>query len=252
MLPGARAAIDEFAPDVVLADQQALAGALAAATTGPGGPRRRRHRQALPSPPRACPRSRRGFDSSRTSCAHGHGCPPHDLRFAPHLVIAFTIPELAGSPSTCCHYVGAPEAPHSTVEFPWAALDDRPLVVVTLAPRTRPPAGVFSRKACARCREWAMSRELWSIRPVKLDSRAVLLRPVVPLPAVLRRAAVTVCHSGHNTVCESLGAGVPLVVAPIRDDQTVLAERVVSNGAGVRLRFDRTTAADICHAITSS
>jgi UDP:flavonoid glycosyltransferase YjiC (YdhE family) len=48
-----------------------------------------------------------------------------------------------------------------------------------------------------------------------------------------------VCHGGHNTVCEALYSGVPLVVTPIKDDQPVVAQQVVDAGAGLRLRFGR-------------
>ncbi|MEV6184251.1 nucleotide disphospho-sugar-binding domain-containing protein, partial [Streptomyces sp. NPDC052015] len=58
-----------------------------------------------------------------------------------------------------------------------------------------------------------------------------------------------VCHAGHNTVCEALWHGVPLVVAPIRDDQPIVAAQVVDAGAGVRLRFGRADAARIGAAV---
>ncbi|GAA2997023.1 glycosyltransferase [Actinokineospora diospyrosa] len=70
-----------------------------------------------------------------------------------------------------------------------------------------------------------------------------------PVLDLLPYAAVVVCHGGHNTVCEALAHGVPLVVAPIRDDQPVLADQVVAAGAGVRLRFDHARAADIAAAV---
>jgi UDP:flavonoid glycosyltransferase YjiC (YdhE family) len=40
-------------------------------------------------------------------------------------------------------------------------------------------------------------------------------------------------------VCETLAHGLPLVLAPIRDDQPVVADQVVRAGAGVRVRFGR-------------
>jgi UDP:flavonoid glycosyltransferase YjiC (YdhE family) len=57
--------------------------------------------------------------------------------------------------------------------------------------------------------------------------------------------AAVVSHGGHNTVCESLAHGLPLVVTPIRDDQPIIAQQVVEAGAGVRLRFARLTAAQL-------
>jgi MGT family glycosyltransferase len=61
----------------------------------------------------------------------------------------------------------------------------------------------------------------------------------VPQLALLPRMSAVVSHGGHNTVCESLAHGLPLVVSPIKDDQPLVAQQVVDAGAGVRLRFNR-------------
>lgn len=67
----------------------------------------------------------------------------------------------------------------------------------------------------------------------------VLVRAELPQVALLERMAAVVCHAGHNTVTEALWHGVPLVVAPIRDDQPVVAAQVVGAGAGLRVKFAR-------------
>jgi len=54
---------------------------------------------------------------------------------------------------------------------------------------------------------------------------------------ILPHVQAVVCHAGHNTVCEALANGLPLVVAPIRDDQPVVAQQVVRAGAGTRVRY---------------
>jgi UDP:flavonoid glycosyltransferase YjiC (YdhE family) len=59
-----------------------------------------------------------------------------------------------------------------------------------------------------------------------------------------------VSHAGHNTVCESLANGLPLVVAPIRDDQPIIADQVVRAGAGIRVPFGRARAADLRAAVS--
>ena len=56
-------------------------------------------------------------------------------------------------------------------------------------------------------------------------------------------------HAGHNTVCETLAAGLPLVVAPIRDDQPVVADQVVRAGAAVRVKFARVRADALREAV---
>lgn len=58
-----------------------------------------------------------------------------------------------------------------------------------------------------------------------------------------------VCHGGHNTVCEALAHGLPLVVAPVRDDQPIVAQQVADAGAGVRVRFGRPRADEIHDAL---
>ena len=56
-------------------------------------------------------------------------------------------------------------------------------------------------------------------------------------------------HGGHNTVCEALAQGVPLVLAPIRDDQPIVADQVVRAGAGVRVRFGRVGSQELRDAV---
>ncbi|MEU1568534.1 nucleotide disphospho-sugar-binding domain-containing protein, partial [Streptomyces mirabilis] len=64
---------------------------------------------------------------------------------------------------------------------------------------------------------------------------------VAQLP-LLEWADAVACHASHNTVCEPLWYGVPLVVAPIRDDQPVVAGQAPNAGAGIRVRLGRVTA----------
>ncbi|HEX4722034.1 MAG TPA: nucleotide disphospho-sugar-binding domain-containing protein [Pseudonocardiaceae bacterium] len=251
MLPGVCTAIERFGPDVVVADQQALAGALAAATTGVRWATSATTPAGLAEPAAGMPRITAWIRRLVDELCTRNGSAPRDLRFSPDLVIAFTIPELAGAPMRHCHYAGAPRARASATDFPWAALDGRPLVVVTLGTSNAPAGRRFLAMSVHALSTMDHVQGVVIDPTGELASRDVLLRPAAPLPDLLRRAAVTVCHGGHNTVCESLDAGVPLVVAPIRDDQTALAARVVDNGVGVRLRFDRATAADLRHAVTS-
>ncbi|MCX2453789.1 glycosyltransferase [Pedobacter sp. PLR] len=61
----------------------------------------------------------------------------------------------------------------------------------------------------------------------------------VPQLDLLPHLDGVVCHGGHNTVCETLTAGLPMVVVPIAYDQSHVAGRVVRVGAGLRLNFNR-------------
>jgi UDP:flavonoid glycosyltransferase YjiC (YdhE family) len=86
-----------------------------------------------------------------------------------------------------------------------------------------------------------------------LDSTApsVLVRPSVPQLELLPQLDAVVCHAGHNTVCETLAHGVPLIVAPIRDDQPIIAQQVVDAGAGIRIKYGRVNSDEIFDALVA-
>jgi UDP:flavonoid glycosyltransferase YjiC (YdhE family) len=77
----------------------------------------------------------------------------------------------------------------------------------------------------------------------------VLVLSRVPQLAVLDHMDAVVSHAGHNTVCESLARGLPLVLAPIRDDQPIVADQVVRAGAGLRVKFGRVSPYELADAL---
>ena len=79
----------------------------------------------------------------------------------------------------------------------------------------------------------------------------VLVRSWVPQLRLLPHLSAVVTHGGHNTVCEALLHGVPLVVAPIKDDQPVVAGLVVQSGAGERVHFGRVRPARLQSALSA-
>ncbi len=76
-----------------------------------------------------------------------------------------------------------------------------------------------------------------------------IVRPYVPQLQLLPKVSAVVTHGGHNTVCESLSQGLPLVVTPIRDDQPIVANQVAAAGCGLRLRFARLGATALRDAV---
>jgi MGT family glycosyltransferase len=75
------------------------------------------------------------------------------------------------------------------------------------------------------------------------------VRSYVPQLALLGVVDAVVTHGGHNTTCEALAHGLPLVLAPIRDDQPIVADQVVRAGAGVRVKFGRVRAEQLGAAV---
>lgn len=76
-----------------------------------------------------------------------------------------------------------------------------------------------------------------------------LVQRRIPQLDLLPYLDAVVCHGGHNTVCETLTHGLPLVVLPIAYDQSHVASRVVAAESGVRLNFKRFRPADLSAAV---
>lgn len=262
MAPGVAAAARAFGPDVLIADQQTVAGALVAERLG------LRHATSCTTPAELAdalaglPKVDQWLGGQLAGLRRRIGDPAarHDPRFSPWLTLAFSTRELVGpfpAHGSPVRLVG-PALPHRRPrepDFPWEwAAPGPPLVLVTLGTANVRSGGRFLAECVAAVRERA-----GRVRAVVADpggtlagersDAAVLVRPAVPQLALLERAAAVVCHAGHNTVVEALWHGVPLVVAPIRDDQPIVAGQVTGAGAGVRVRFGRAGRAAIGAAL---
>lgn len=248
MAPGVRVAVAEFRPDVVVADQQAFAGALVAERLGVPWATSATTSAEFTDPLSGLPKVREWLDERLADLRAGIGDPAGttDPRFSPHLVLAFSTPELAG-PRAGVRWVGPSIAARpSPSGFPWEWLDaGRATVLVTLGTANTDVGGRFLDVCRDALRERADRVQGVIVDPGRTlgapgDDKDVLVVPSVPQLALLERGVdAVVCHAGHNTVCEALWHGVPLVVAPIRDDQPVVAGQVADAGAGVRVRFGR-------------
>ena len=76
-----------------------------------------------------------------------------------------------------------------------------------------------------------------------------LVQRRIPQLELLQHLDGVVCHGGHNTVCETLTFGLPLVVLPIAYDQSHVASRVVAAESGIRLNFKRFKPLDLRKAV---
>jgi len=257
MAPGVRAAIAAFEPDVLLVDQQAIAGALIADEAGLPWATSATTSGELLDPLAAMPLVAQWLDAElaalRTRVTGRRDST--DPRFSPYLTLVFSTAALVGAVPDrggTVHMVGPAVTSRPAPDFPWDWLEPaRPTVLVSI--------GTVSGDAGSRfldaCRVAVAARP--HLRAVLVDRAGtdrppepdLLVRERVPQVDLLPHVNAVICHAGHNTVCESLLHGVPLVVAPIRDDQTTVAQQVVNAGAGVRLRFNRADAAQIGAAL---
>ena len=79
-----------------------------------------------------------------------------------------------------------------------------------------------------------------------------ITRTRVPQLQLLARVDAVFCHGGHNTTVEALAYGLPMIIAPIRDDQPVIAEQVKAVGAGIRVHFSRAKPARLRAAVEAA
>jgi MGT family glycosyltransferase len=270
--PGVEAAAHAFAPDVLVADQQAFAGAITA------------RRQKIPwvtsattpaelsRPFEMLPKLDEWLRRLLVEVQLELGVPEvqalqGDLRFSDQLILAFTTPELMGSaadvvPSSTA-FVGPSFGTRPwAAAFPWEWLDEGSAKVLVSLGTVNMGSGDRFFAAMLEALDGLRvpgpdggDRTVQAVLvgppdrfPTVPDT--VLVRPSVPQLDLLSHLDAVVCHAGNNTVCESLAHGLPLMVAPIRDDQPIVADQVVAAGAGIRVRFGRVRADQLRPALT--
>ncbi|HWE89917.1 MAG TPA: glycosyltransferase [Pseudonocardiaceae bacterium] len=251
MEPGVRAAVAEFRPDLLVVDQQALAGALVAERLGLPWVTSASTSGEFIDPLEGMPKVQQWRQDQMRGLRERFGDPDakSDLRFSPYLVLAFTTEAMVGETSGFdfpVSFVGPVRRPSA------GGPSDPSLVFVSLGTMNTDSGARFLRECVAALRDRPNLRAI-VVDPGGAITDAppphVVMERHVDQLAVLARASAVVCHGGHNTVCEALARGLPLVIAPIRDDQPVIAEQVKQAGAGLRLRFDRIRADKIGQAI---
>ncbi|MCA6094851.1 glycosyltransferase [Streptomyces sp. SCA3-4] len=249
MAPGVERAAATFRPDVIVADQQALAGTLTAERLGIPCATSATTSAEFSGALAGTPKVEEWIQGVLAGLRDALGDPArtHDPRFSPGLVLAFTTTALTGEctapPQT--RFVGpALTGRPDPAPFPWDRLaPGRPTVLVSLGTANTDIGGRFLTECAAAVRDRAPRLQAVIADPGgALDGTSddtLLAVRHLPQLALLPRATAVVCHAGHNTVAESLLHGVPLVAAPIRDDQPVIAAQLTTAGAGVRIRFGR-------------
>ncbi|MFI1769421.1 glycosyltransferase [Streptomyces sp. NPDC020800] len=262
MALGVTTAVEKFAPDLLIVDQQALAGALVAERLGvpyaTSATTSGEMSGSLDGLPKVNQWIRQLLDQTRQQL--GNPSAQHDPRFSPWLTLVFSTSELAGQASWPgpMQFVGPALGERANIPdfaWDWVTQDDqRPLVLISLG-TANPGVGAGFLNACldaVRARSTrlrAVIADPGGVLGLPHAGADVLITPAVPQLALLAHTSMVVCHAGHNTVTEALWHGVPLIVAPIRDDQPVIASQVTAVGAGVRLRFGRARAPEVGMAL---
>jgi UDP:flavonoid glycosyltransferase YjiC (YdhE family) len=255
MVPGVRAAVEEFAPSVVVADQQALAGALVAGAVGLPWATSATTPAELIDMQAGLPKVHDWLHGMFAGLRKAYGGPSSDLRYSPDLVLAYTTEDMVGPipRREPIAYVGPSLHPRPPVDFPWDRLDPhRSLVLVSLGTISVGAGPRFLREAVAAVRERSARVQAVVVDPAGAlgpGDADVIVLPAVPQLDLLGSVDAVICHAGHNTVCEALHHGLPLVVAPVRDDQPIVAAQVEGVGAGVQVRFGLASARHIGAAL---
>ncbi len=254
MLPGVEAAIAAFGPDVLIVDQQALAGALAARRAG-----------------------LRWVTSASTASLHGDslaGFPAvqdwmnglhvqlqRDVGLVPIatpdcsslLVLLYTSRLLVGSEVTFpAHYrfVGPLlGARPSLAQFPWHELREGRRVFVSLGTLWANRGERFFRTVVAALADAPLQVIVHAPAGfIPAPPANFIVRTWVPLPELYPHLDGVVSHAG-TTVNEAMLFGLPCVVAPIAHEQAIFAQQVVAVGAALRVRFNRVSAVELQLAV---
>jgi len=257
MTPGVRNAVDEFAPDALIVDQQAIAGGMVANALDLPWATSATTSAELADPLASMPRVAEWLAGMLADLQARLGMPPvGDIRFSPHLVLVFSTIALTGLVDYRAgqlRFVGPSIAARPPADdFPWDWLDpQRQHVLISLGTANIDVGAQFLSESARALAERPHIQGI-IVDPAGTIGETpenVLVCRRVPQLELMPRVQAVVCHGGHNTVCEALYHGVPLVIAPIRDDQPIVAQQVVDADAGVRLRFGRANADQIGAAI---
>lgn len=261
MVPGVTRAVRSFEPDVLVCDQQALAGPLVARALGVPWATTASTSAELTRPFADFPKVGEWVAGRIGGLLAEFGADgePWDPRFSDRLVLVFSTPELVGPgeefPSHYAFVGPAFGARPAAPGFPWQRLDPaRRRVLVSLGTLNQEAGARFYGAVLGAAERLAGDVQLVLAAPAAMIGEPpghLLLQERVPQLELLPHLDAVVCHGGHNTVCESLAHGLPLVVAPIRDDQPIVARQVVDAGAGIRVRFGRTRAEELRDALTA-
>ena len=253
-------AVADYRPDVVLADQYALAGALAADAHGTAWATLCAGILEL-TPPAEDPGLADWVRSKVARVREAAGLPADDridLLFSPYLVIATTVRALTGSaplPEHCVLIGAALGSRRTDPGFSWDWWDPgrRHVLVTAGSMSAHLVHGYIARMMTAL---EPMAAQLQVVLNTAADalpdpSPHVLVAPRVPMLDLMPRLDAVICQAGQSTVNEALAHGVPMVVAPIRLGELAVAAQVTAAGAGIAVSFAEAAPAQLAAAVTA-
>ena len=253
-------AMADYQPDVVVADQYALAGALAADARGVRWATLAAGILEL-TPPAADPGLQEWVRSKLARAREAAGLPADDgfdPRFSPYLVIATTAQALTGPvpmPEHCVLIGAALGSRRTDPSFSWDWWDaGRRHVLVTAGTMSAHLVRNYTARMMAALEP--MADRLQVVLNASPDAVPgppphVLVAPRVPMLDLMPRLDAVICQAGQSTVNEALAHGVPLVVAPIRLGELAVAEQVTRAGAGIAVSFAEAAPAQLAAAVTA-
>jgi UDP:flavonoid glycosyltransferase YjiC (YdhE family) len=127
------------------------------------------------------------------------------------------------------------ELPFPDIELPPG---DGPLVLVAPSTAQDPEARLvrvaLEGLADEPIRVVATTNRMQPERPIEVPANAVLV-DWLSYSQLMPEAALVICHGGHGTVARALGAGVPVLAVPAVGDMSETAMRVAWAGVGLSL-----------------
>lgn len=244
MVPAVEDAIEAFQPDVVVVEQHAWAGWLAArihevpwaTVSGSFGDRR----LALRDVPKAVQWTDQWMAKLQEEwdlevVPEAENSPQLSMFFTSS---AFLGDKVAFPPNY--KFVGpAIGRPEDATEFPWSALTSRPRVLVTLGSINPSRGGRFYDAVGRALGDLPIQVVVVSPERFGPFPENFIARSWIPQLKVMEEVDAIISHGGPNTVNEALWYGLPQVAAPIKDDQPYTAHCLVNAGAGLRVSFPR-------------
>jgi MGT family glycosyltransferase len=245
-----------FQPDAMFVDHHALAGAIAARRAGIAWATSAPSAQLLSDVLNQMGRVKTWVQDHYTELLAESGLEPVEApECSPSLVLLYTTAALVGEDRgfpTHYRFVGPVIGGRvDEPDFPWEALKPGRKVLVSFGSLVALRAERFYQVVQDALGDTDLQVVASAPKGLMPDPPAnFIVRRWVPQLKLLREVDAVVTHGG-STVNEALACAVPMVVAPMTNDQFIFAGYVASSGAGIRVRSRRVTAPGLRQAVTT-